>query len=136
VKSGRLVLSSFHKTIIYIYIRICIGQSEVARYVRGSRPRVSTCWGISYFLPTEQAKLTFVSSQQEYLLISDPKTLQYIYHTSGYKYAKHKERAAVVGLVGGKGLAAVDGACVLPAHPTIPSLFNLFDAHNISLRRL
>jgi hypothetical protein len=42
-------------------------------------------------------------------LISDPKTLQYIYHTSGYKYGKHKERIAFSELASGRGLAAAEG---------------------------
>ena len=74
----------------------------------------------SLFLPTRHGQLTFVSSQQEYLLVSDPKTLQYIYHTSGYKYAKHKERSAVVALVGGKGLVAVDGAYIHQMYMPVP----------------
>jgi hypothetical protein len=78
--------------------------------------RVSAPVGVrsssSPFLSTGHAQLTFVYSQQEYILISDPKALQHIYHTSGYKYARHKERAAIGGLASGRGLGTAEGGYI------------------------
>jgi len=47
------------------------------------------------------------------LLVSDPKALQYIYHTAGYNFAKQAERRAVSLVLSGPGIVWADGLCEL-----------------------
>ena len=47
--------------------------------------------------------------QNPYLLISDPKALQYIFHTSGYKFPKAKERIPLLRAAFGGGILAAEG---------------------------
>ena len=47
--------------------------------------------------------------QGEFLWVSDPKALQYIYQPSGYNYAKLPERRAGARLHSGHGLVWADG---------------------------
>lgn len=45
-------------------------------------------------------------------MISDPKALQYIYHTGGYYFAKQKERREVSRMLSGRGLLWSDGSFI------------------------
>lgn len=46
---------------------------------------------------------------EDMLLITDPKALQYIYHTSGYNFPKQPDRRTVSWLMGDHGLTWADG---------------------------
>lgn len=48
-------------------------------------------------------------SQQDVLVISDPKALQYIFHTSGYRYPKSPEEDRFTGIMLGPGVGTVAG---------------------------
>lgn len=50
-----------------------------------------------------------MSIQEDRLLISDPKALQYIYQTSGYNFAKQSERRELSRVVLGRGLTWAEG---------------------------
>lgn len=47
------------------------------------------------------------------LLISDPKALQYIFHTSGYNFLKWPERTEISRVLMGRGLLWSDGMMLL-----------------------
>lgn len=47
--------------------------------------------------------------QDDVLLISDPKALQYIVQTAAYRYPKHKEMNALGDLITGPGLVSAVG---------------------------
>ena len=47
--------------------------------------------------------------QDDVLLISDPKALQYIVQTAAYRYPKHKEMNALTDLITGNGLVSAVG---------------------------
>lgn len=67
-------------------------------------------WGTlrNTYLPFSQLKnLTMV--QEDVLLISDPKALQYIYQTAGYRFPKHGPRRAFTHALTGSGLVWVEG---------------------------
>lgn len=51
--------------------------------------------------------------QDDVLLISDPKALQHICQTAGYRYPKNKERKALGRLLTGPGLTWADGVWLL-----------------------
>ncbi|KAF7290074.1 PseudoU-synth-2 domain-containing protein [Mycena chlorophos] len=53
--------------------------------------------------------ISFLSRQEDRLLVTDPKALQYIYHTSGYRFPKQPERIELTRLVFGRGLLWADG---------------------------
>ncbi|KAF7294059.1 PseudoU-synth-2 domain-containing protein [Mycena kentingensis (nom. inval.)] len=46
---------------------------------------------------------------EDRLLVSDPKALHYIYHTSGYRFRKQPERIEVTRLISGRGMLWADG---------------------------
>ncbi|KAJ7647880.1 cytochrome P450, partial [Roridomyces roridus] len=46
---------------------------------------------------------------EDRLLITDPKALQYIYQTAGYRYHKQSERIELTRLISGRGLLWADG---------------------------
>jgi hypothetical protein len=47
--------------------------------------------------------------QEDRLLISDPKALQYIYHVSGYNFPKQSERREISRLLAGCGILWAEG---------------------------
>lgn len=47
--------------------------------------------------------------QQDILLISDPKAVQYFYHTSGYTFPKPADRKEINRLFTGPGILCADG---------------------------
>lgn len=47
--------------------------------------------------------------QEDRLLISDPKALQYIHQSAGYRFCKAPGRISLSGLLLGPGIIAVDG---------------------------
>ncbi len=47
--------------------------------------------------------------QEDRLLVSDPKALQYIYHTSGYRFIKPPGRKELGRLATGTGIFFVEG---------------------------
>ncbi|PBK92235.1 PAH-inducible cytochrome P450 monooxygenase PC-PAH 4 [Armillaria gallica] len=69
-----------------------MGDLEMAWYQQyGGAYRVGGCFG------------------QDVLVISDPKALQYIFHTSGYRYPKSPEEDHFTGIMLGPGLGTVAG---------------------------
>ncbi|PBK60199.1 cytochrome P450 [Armillaria solidipes] len=46
---------------------------------------------------------------EDRLLISDPKAIQYVYHTSSYAFPKPQSRRQISGMMFGRGLGNVDG---------------------------
>ncbi|KAF8645774.1 hypothetical protein AX16_007583 [Volvariella volvacea WC 439] len=46
---------------------------------------------------------------EDRLLVSDPKALQYIYHTAGYKFFKQKARREISRIISGRGIFWADG---------------------------
>ncbi|KAJ7198475.1 cytochrome P450 [Mycena pura] len=50
-----------------------------------------------------------VALQEDRLLLSDPKALQYIYQTSGYRFHKQPERIELTRLISGRGILWADG---------------------------
>ncbi|KAJ7072910.1 cytochrome P450 [Mycena amicta] len=46
---------------------------------------------------------------EDRLLVTDPKALQYIYHTSGYRFHKQPERIELTRLISGRGILWADG---------------------------
>ncbi|KAJ7478616.1 cytochrome P450 [Mycena galericulata] len=46
---------------------------------------------------------------EDRLLITDPKALQYIYHTSGYRFHKQSERLELTRMISGRGILWADG---------------------------
>ncbi|KAJ7188982.1 cytochrome P450 [Mycena filopes] len=46
---------------------------------------------------------------EDRLLVTDPKALQYIYQTSGYRFHKQSERIELTRLIGGRGILWADG---------------------------
>jgi hypothetical protein len=78
----------------------------------GSAWRRTGCFGVStsalFLIPT----LRFLNpnkSQRDHLMLADPKALQHILHTTGYRYLKSVDRAHFNELVVGKGLVSVQG---------------------------
>ena len=43
-------------------------------------------------------------------MISDPKAIQYVYHTSSYAFPKPQSRRQISGMMFGRGVGNVDGA--------------------------
>jgi hypothetical protein len=48
--------------------------------------------------------------QEDRLLISDPKALQYIHQTSGYNFVKQPERREVSRILSGRSILWADGS--------------------------
>ncbi|KAJ7750121.1 cytochrome P450 [Mycena maculata] len=46
---------------------------------------------------------------EDRLLVTDPKALQYIYHTSGYRFHKQPERIELTRMISGRGILWADG---------------------------
>ena len=52
-------------------------------------------------------------SKIDYLSLADPKALQYILHTSGYRFPKGREANQIIKLMVGPGLGWAHGTLVL-----------------------
>ena len=53
--------------------------------------------------------VTIINPQADYLFVSDPKAMQYIFTTSGYNFQKQPERREVSRIHSGRGLVWADG---------------------------
>ena len=51
-----------------------------------------------------------MQNQEDRLLISDPKAVQYIYQTSGYNFVKLAERRELSRILAGRGILWADGS--------------------------
>lgn len=64
-----------------------------------------------HLLPLSSPQLNaFPSLKEQYLLISDPKAIQYILQTSGYRYRRNwRERRIIGQFVVGRGILLAEG---------------------------
>ncbi len=60
--------------------------------------------------------------QQDVLSVGDPKALQYIFHSSGYRFPKTRDINRTIKALTGEGLAAVEGTKLVVS--MFPSLCN------------
>ena len=86
--------------------------SQMARRVRRHRTHYRTLRSMQTFAFREPR---LILRQEDRLLVSDPKALQYIYQTTGYRFPKTRGRTNMSRLLFGPGIIAVEGWYILHA---------------------
>lgn len=74
--------------------------------------RIKGLFGVGYpIIESASYLISFGNTQEDRLVVSDPKAVQYIFQTSGYNFLKQPERCELSRLTTGKGILWADGRC-------------------------
>jgi hypothetical protein len=71
--------------------------------------KVKGAFGVCSCIAIRAHSVEYLYWQQNVLILSDPKALQYITHTTSYKFPRDREHTAIVHSVVGPGLVWADG---------------------------
>lgn len=84
------------------------GRFQMAGTVRPRHQAEGPFWCM-LSVHTLVGSVIIIMFQENRLLLSDPKALQYIYQTSGYNFVKQPERREVSRILSGRGILWADG---------------------------
>ncbi|KAF9026206.1 hypothetical protein BDZ89DRAFT_1134927 [Hymenopellis radicata] len=80
----------------------------MARAIWRRRPRQGSLWG--NFVYSLTIRLVSNSFLEDRLMITDPKAIQYVYHTASYRFPKPAGRSAIIRSLFGPGLTVSEVA--------------------------
>ncbi len=89
------------------YVHCCSDRFPLVFRIRQRRTRESAAW--STFLPRLSLPSSHALLQEDRLMISDPKAMQYIYQTASYSFNKPSGRRSITRALVGPGLSTVEG---------------------------